>query len=321
MKRFVKGVDRGQSTLFWEATIAACALVAAREGKVNFATRLRIDHILDSLPDLKDFGRNEFLEQFNWFVEEFRTSPHEARTRALEVARKGASNADAAELLARIALAVVDTAAAVGQGDLEPIEALCGELNVDAKAMFDAVWIKQDGDTRAEPAAAVAKMPPDNNETEAPMPTKSMIEKLFTPPAASQHSRIDYLSQQLLVAGTKAVIALCGRTKTGGLEALRIYENEQFAAADCELSEKIANEKFWLSPVALFPSDSGSGDSAGDDEPTPIHVLCLSRPDGSIEALRAFENADNASTDLEFFQNISNDKMWISVVQYKTVTY
>jgi tellurite resistance protein TerB len=319
-KALRQGLDSQQRQAFWEATIAVCALVAARESKVNFATRLRIDHVLDSLPDLKDFDRNEFVELFDRFVEEFRASSREARARALEVARKGASNTDEAELLARIALAIVDTEAAVDQVDLEPIEALCGELNVDAKAMFDAAWIKQDSDARAEPAVAAAKKSPDETEAEAPTPTKSMIEKLLAPPAASQRSSTADLSQQLLVDGTKAVIALCGRTKTGALEALRIYENEQFAAADCELSERIANEKFWLSPVALFPFDSGSRGSADDDEPTPIHVLCLSQPDGSIEALRAFENADYASTDLEFFQNISNDRMWVSVIHHKTVT-
>ena len=136
-----QGISRQQRQAFWEATIAVCALVAAREGKVNFATRLRIDHILDSLPDLKDFDRNEFVELFSRFVEEFRISPGEARLRALEVAQKGASNTDEAELLARIALAVVDTEAAADQVNLEPIEALCGELNVDSKAMFAAASV------------------------------------------------------------------------------------------------------------------------------------------------------------------------------------
>ncbi|MDH3738864.1 MAG: hypothetical protein OER92_06695, partial [Alphaproteobacteria bacterium] len=97
------------------------------------------------------------------------------------------------------------------------------------------------------------------------------------------------------------------------------YENEQFAEADRALAEQIANEKFWLSPVTLFPSDAGGGDTAENGDVAPIHVLCLSRPDDSIEALRAFESADNANVDLDFFRNISNDKMWISVVQFKTV--
>ena len=73
-KALRQGLDSQQRQAFWEATIAVCALVAAREGKVNFATRLRIDHILDSLPDLKDFDRNEFVELFDRFVEEFRAN-------------------------------------------------------------------------------------------------------------------------------------------------------------------------------------------------------------------------------------------------------
>ncbi len=308
-----------QRQAFWEATIAICALVAAREGRVSFATRLRIDHILDSQPDLKKFGRNKFVELFDQFVEDFLISPHETRLRAFEVARRGANNTDEAELLARIALAVVDTEAAVDQVDLEPIEALCAELDVDAAAMFDAAWVKQDAATSAKPTAGVAKLSPDN-EIETPTTKTSLEEQVSSSPAVSQHSSAADLSHQLRVNGTKVVIALCGRTKTGGLEALRIYENEQVAAADCELSERISNEKFWLSSVALYPSVAESSDGIGVDQPTPIHVLCLTRSDGSIEALRAFENADNAGTDLEFFQNISNDKMWVSVVEYKTVT-
>lgn len=331
-----QGMGRHQRRAFWEATIAVCAFVAAPEGKVSFATRVRIDHVLDSLPNLKVFDTNEFVELFDRFVEEFRVSPRKARSRALDVARKGANDLDEAELLARIAMAVADTEASADVVDLEPIKVLCGELGVDPITVLAAA-ANQDGDVREESAAGVAEPPPhlesvddiledepemavertpDGNSDTAPAPQANDKEAQQTEETVMTEipSTAD-MGQQLLVDGAKAVIALCGRTKSGSLEALRIYENEQFATADCELSEKIANEKFWLSPVALFSSESGNG--ADDGEPTPIHVLCLSRPDGSIEALRAFDSADNASADLEFFRNISNDKMWVSVVQYK----
>ncbi len=347
-----QGMGRHQRRAFWEATIAVCALVAAPKGQVSFATRVRIDHILDSLPDLKVFDTNEFVETFDRFVEEFRVSPRKARSRALEVARKGASDTDEAELLARIALAVAGTDADDDQVDLEPVEALCSELGVDSNTVLAAVPKPEDDEAHAKPAASATKSPPklksvdaiaeekpempekqppadeseiiamrsaSNDAAAPPEPANIAQAQTTAAPAASQSSAAD-LSQQLLVDGTKAVIALCGRTKTGALEALRIYENEQFAAADCALSEKIANEKFWLSPVTLFPSDNGDSDSADDNQPKPIHVMCLSRPDGSVEALRAFEGADSASADLEFFRNISNDKIWVSVVQFKTVT-
>ncbi|NNE85900.1 MAG: tellurite resistance TerB family protein [Alphaproteobacteria bacterium] len=353
-----QGMGRHQRRAFWEATIAVCALVAAPDGKVSFATRVRIDYILDSLPDLKIFDTNEFVETFDRFVEEFRVGPTKARTRALEVARKGASDPDEAELLVRIAAAVAGTEVEAGQVDLEPVEALCRELGVDPKSISSATSAPDEdpkeidsGETGSvidEPAAPVIEPPSElktvdvtveeeadmtedqtpGQESEvitmrpasaesAPAPeAPAAVTPATAAPAAAQNSD---LSQQLAVDGTRAVIALCGRTKTGALEALRIYENEQIAAADCALSEKIANEKFWVSPVTLFPSGANGSVSAGNGEPTPIHVLCLSRPDGSIEALRAFESADNASADLDFFRNISNDKMWVSVVQFKTV--
>jgi tellurite resistance protein TerB len=359
-----QGMGRHQRRAFWEATIAVCALVAAPDGKVSFATRVRIDHILDSLPDLKIFDTNAFVETFDRFVEEFRVSPKKARSRALEAARKGASDADEAELLVRIAAAVAGTEAEAGQVDLEPVEALCRELGVDPTSISstppepkdeDLAQEGPDADRVSDEPAAPAGDPPldapleletvdvtaeeeaDMSEDQTPGQESEVITMrpagaesapapeapaAVTPaptPAPSVAQNSD-LSQQLAVDGTRAVIALCGRTKTGALEALRIYENEQIAAADCALSEKIANEKFWVSPVTLFPSGAGGSDSAGNGEPTPIHVLCLSRPDGSIEALRAFESADNASADLDFFRNISNDKMWVSVVQFKTVT-
>lgn len=349
-----QGMGRHQRRAFWEATIAVCALVAAPDGKVSFATRVRIDHILDSLPDLKIFDTNEFVETFDRFVEEFRVGPTKARSRALDVARKGASDGDEAELLVRIAAAVAGTEAEAGQADLEPVEALCRELGIDPKTISSATSAPEEGPKEVdpvetgsvivEPAAPVLEPPSELKPVDVTAEEEAEMSEDQTPgqetevitmrpasndsapeapaavtPAPSVAQSSD-LSQQLAVDGTKAVIALCGRTKTGALEALRIYENEQIAAADCALSEKIANEKFWVSPVTLFPSGAGSSDSAGNGEPTPIHVLCLSRPDGSIEALRAFESADNASADLDFFRNISNDKMWVSVVQFKTVT-
>jgi len=333
------GMGRHQRRSFWEATIAVCAFVAAPDGKVSFATRVRIDHVLDSLPDLKIFDTHEFVELFDRFVEEFRVSPRKARSRALDVARKGANDLDEAELLVRIALAVADTEAIADVIDLEPIKALCGELGVDPMTVLAAVSTNQDDEVQGEPAASIAEPAPylksvdDIPETEPDMAEEQTPEEISgampAPPVddgevqqtevveMSENTGTAELGQQLLVDGAKAVIALCGRTKSGSLEALRIYEDEQIAAADCALSEKIANEKFWLSPVALFSSGLGSGNGVDSSEPTPIHVLCLSRSDGSIEALRAFDSADSASADLEFFRNISNDKMWVSVVQYK----
>ncbi len=343
-----QGMGRHQRRAFWEATIAVCALVAAPHGKVSFATRVRIDHILDSLPDLKVFDVNEFVELFDRFVDEFRVSPRKARSRALDVIRKGAGDTEEAELLARIAFAVADTETVAGEVDLEPIKSLCNALGVDPNSIMaaankapDAVPAEQPApvtapppalksvhdtpeeepemqeEQSAEPTPELSAVPPAASElTEAAKPAIIPAAPASQPPAETESAAAD-LSQQLLVDGTKAVIALCGRTKTGALEALRIYENEQLAAADRALSEKIANDTYWLSPVTLFPAD---GEPRDDNEPTPIHVMCLSRPDGSVEALRAFENADQASADLEFFRNISNDKMWVSVVQFKTVT-
>ena len=351
-----QGMGRHQRRAFWEATIAVCALIAAPEGKVSFATRVRIDNILDNLPDLRIFDTNEFVELFDRFVDEFRVSPRKARTRALDVARKGASDADEAELLARIAIAVADTGVDGDHAGQESIQTLCKELGVDPKVVSAAASANENVEEPEQPAArkAEALRQPAAHKAAVPHHLKSvdvtpeeepqMQEEIMsgqetevavapTPsngpgpqapvasvaPVVNDKSSTSDLSQQLQVDGTKAVIALCGRTKTGSLEALRIYENEQFAAADCALSEKIANEKFWLSPVTLFPSDKGASNNADDSEPTPIHVMCLSRPDGSVEALRAFASADHANADLEFFRNISNDKMWVSVVQFKTV--
>lgn len=333
-----QGMGRHQRRAFWEATIAVCAFVAAPEGKVSFATRVRIDHVLDNLPDLKMFDTHEFVEQFDRFVEEFQVNPRKARSRALDIARRGANDLDEAELLARIALAVADSEASADVVDQEMIKALCGELGVDPITVLAAVTVSQDDEDLEEQAVRVVNPPPLLQRVDEPLedapgmveePKAEDVPQSAPAPQANgndtrqieetimtENSSTADLGQQLLVDGAKAVIALCGRTKSGSLEALRIYEDEQFATADCALSEKIANEKFWLSPVALFSSGASNGVDEGG-EPTPIHVLCLSRPDGSIEALRAFDSADNASADLEFFRNISNDKMWVSVVQYR----
>ncbi len=314
-----QGIGHQQRRAFWEATIAVCAFVTFRGGKVNFSTRLRIDSVLDSLPDLKDFDRKEFFEKLDQFVGEYRLHPREARLRALEVAKLGASNSDEAELIARIALACVDTEAPLDRANIEPIEALCGELGVDARALFAAAWINQDGDiaTQPTPQAGEPSVETIIAATVSSQETDLQQERASPASVISQPSTGPGLSQQLVVNGTMTVSALCRYSKAAAPEVLCLYENERHAAADRELSERIANEKFWLSPVVLFPAGCLRGEGVPLNHKQPIHVLCLRRPDGNIELLRAFESADHANKDLEFFRIISDYPMWVSETQFK----
>jgi len=293
-----------------------CAFVAASEGKVTFATRVRIDNVLDNLTELKTFDSSEFVELFERFVEEFRASPRKARARALDIIRKGAGdNRAEAELLARIAAAVADGEVGSDRPMATSVAAVCAALGIDPHTLR--------APQRAAPAvvsrapAATPASPRQKPEDQSTMQedhgtTASPAASPATAPTAAPAADI---SQQLKVEGAAAVIALCGRTKAGALEALRIYQDEQLAAADKALAESITKQRYWLSPVTLFPAPGRQVSSGG--EAKPIHVLCLNRTDGSVEALRAFESGEQANADLEFFRSLTNDKIWLSVVQYK----
>ena len=67
--KFQEQMERHRNRPFLRAVMAACALVAAADGKVSLAERVRVDQILDTLEELRIFDPHEGVDLFNEFTD------------------------------------------------------------------------------------------------------------------------------------------------------------------------------------------------------------------------------------------------------------
>ena len=124
-------LKRHRNRPFLEATMAACALVASSDGEVSFGERIRVDQILAALESLKVYDANEAVDLFNGFAERIFESPREGHAHALHAVKAVADDAEKAELLVRVFLAICETGP--GSSLVKQIEVvmLCGILDID----------------------------------------------------------------------------------------------------------------------------------------------------------------------------------------------
>ncbi len=121
---FAAGAMRTRNKAFLAATMASAAFVASTQDGVSFARRHALDQILESVEQLKAFEVHAAVDLFDDFVGQFRSAPERARARALKAIAALAGQAEAAELLVRIAETV---ARAEGEVSAE-IRARVGEI-------------------------------------------------------------------------------------------------------------------------------------------------------------------------------------------------
>jgi tellurite resistance protein len=128
---FQSRTEKEQNRPFLEAAMAACAMVAASEGQVTFADRIRVDQIMDTLTQLKVFSPQEGVDQFNRYTAMILASPREGRESALATIRTITSDIETAELLIDLCLAVSLSDGITSLVEHIEIVSLCGLIGVD----------------------------------------------------------------------------------------------------------------------------------------------------------------------------------------------
>ncbi|SDH59225.1 tellurite resistance TerB family protein [Roseospirillum parvum] len=122
---------------FLEGCMAACAMVASTDGMVDFAERVRVDQVLETLDRLKVFDPHVGVDLFNDYIEAILANPEEGHNRALNDMRAAADTPEAAELLVRVCCAVSEAGA--GEDGVMPlvdqieIVTLCAYLGLDPR--------------------------------------------------------------------------------------------------------------------------------------------------------------------------------------------
>lgn len=120
---------------FLEAAMAACAMVAASEGEVSFADRIRVDQIMETLTRLKVFNPHEGVKLFNHYTDRILASPQEGREAALKTIKTVTSDLETAELLIDLCLAVSLSDGVTSLVEHIEIVSLCGLIGVEPESI------------------------------------------------------------------------------------------------------------------------------------------------------------------------------------------
>lgn len=124
-------MERQRNRPFLQGVMAACALVAAADGEVTFAERVRVDQIFATLDRLEPFDPHEAVDLFNEFTDTILENPADGHAAALAAIAPLAEDAEAGPLLLRICLAVSEADGEVSLTDQIEIVSLCSRFGID----------------------------------------------------------------------------------------------------------------------------------------------------------------------------------------------
>lgn len=111
--------------------MAASALVATSDGEVSLPELLSRDLVLDRIDALKAFDSNDAVESFERFVAAIRTDPKKGTARALKAVGRFGEDAEAAQLLVRVAVAVAKSDAQFSIEEQRTVARLCEALGTE----------------------------------------------------------------------------------------------------------------------------------------------------------------------------------------------
>lgn len=126
-------LDRHRNRPFLRATMAACALAAVADGEVSFSERIRVDQVLDTLEELKVFDPHEAVALFNEFSDAILANPQVGREQAMAAVEPIVTDAERAQLLVRICLAVAEAKGEKSLTDQIEIVILCSLIGVEPR--------------------------------------------------------------------------------------------------------------------------------------------------------------------------------------------
>lgn len=121
---------------FMKATAAACAMIAAADGEVTAAEKIKMTGFINNSPELKVFNLNDVLAAFNDATSKFEFDFHIGEAEALKTIGKLKGNDSAARLLVRVACAVGGSDGNFDKQERAACRQVCLELGL-SPADFD----------------------------------------------------------------------------------------------------------------------------------------------------------------------------------------
>lgn len=114
---------------FLEATMAASALVATADGKVDIAELNMIDQALETIHELNIYDPHVAVDLYRDEMEALRTEP-DARDRILEQVGRLRDDPEAAVMLIKVCVAIAKSDETVTETERQAIGALCDAMGL-----------------------------------------------------------------------------------------------------------------------------------------------------------------------------------------------
>ena len=123
--------ERHRNRPFLEASMAACAYVALADGDISLGERGRVDQILEQLERLSFFDPHEGVDLFNDYAEALRTDAEQGRARVMQALDAIRQDAEAADLIARMTVAISEASGAFSPGERQATVEVIAALGVE----------------------------------------------------------------------------------------------------------------------------------------------------------------------------------------------
>ena len=123
--------SRRNNRTFLEATMAACALVAMADKKVTFSESSKIDQILESLDQLRDYDVHDVINLFNQHIDAMEADLDGGRAEAMKAVEVLVGDPKAGRVIVNICLAIAGADGAFTPDERWQIENICQKLDVD----------------------------------------------------------------------------------------------------------------------------------------------------------------------------------------------
>jgi tellurite resistance protein TerB len=124
-------VAKFRSRGFMEATVAACALVAAADGTISSEEKQKMAGFIRNSDELKHFAMSDVITFFEKVVGSFDFDAGIGKAEALKVIGRLRSNSEQARIMVRVACAIGASDGNFDQSERAVVREICVELGLN----------------------------------------------------------------------------------------------------------------------------------------------------------------------------------------------
>jgi len=129
--RLTAEVSKFKNKTFMEATVAACAMVAAADGTVSSDEKQKMAGFIRNSDELKHFSMTEVIAFFEKIVANFDFDVEIGRAEALKVIGRLRGNEEQARIMVRVACAIGASDGNFDDGERGVVRTVCKELGLN----------------------------------------------------------------------------------------------------------------------------------------------------------------------------------------------